>query len=89
MTFESVMLLLSIALQVAVLFMSLIAFTYVSDKRAWKWFVLACTLTFVRRLTAMAEEAFGVSTNTLELFETVGISVLWLTFIGARIWGAK
>jgi hypothetical protein len=60
--------------------LAVIALGYVSDKKAWRWFVAAVTLVALRRIAAISRYA-GVQSDLLSLIELAVAWVLSLCFL--------
>lgn len=79
----------SVCLQAFVVLLAMISYGFVEDKFAWRWFVAASLMVFIRRLTGMFEALLGSNTDDIEAIETVLISMMWILFMFIKTNGFK
>jgi hypothetical protein len=74
----------SIVLHMCMLIMALIAYSYIQDKKSWRWFILAALLVLIRRALALVGVAMDVSTVTWQSGTTILITLFWIVYIWER-----
>jgi len=72
-------------LQLLVAFVALLAYGYVSNKKSWRWFVLAVTFIAIRRLLFILTEISGIQYRILELSVMILVSFLLLAYVSTVV----